>query len=58
MDIKETNKSHLSGRVEKVVGAKEFLKIISSQRDRISSSEVLLPKLGSNGLGKFKVVYK
>lgn len=44
--------------ITKEVDAVEFLRIFRSQRHKISHSQIVLPKLGQPGLGKFKVTYK
>lgn len=45
-------------KIEKKVDAREFLKILSTNRDKIYSSKIVLPKLGSDSLGSFKITYK
>ena len=50
--------THSIGKIEKIVEAKEFLKIISKDRDKIIDSKIILPELGSNNLGKFKITLK
>jgi hypothetical protein len=41
--------------ITKVMDADEFLRFISENKEKIKSSRVILPKLGSTGLGKFLV---
>lgn len=44
-------------RIEKYVSAREFLEI-SKHPERIISSKLILPRLGTGEFGKFKVVLK
>lgn len=44
--------------ITKVMDAEEFLRFVSEHRDRIISSRLILPKLGSEGFGKFLVEFE
>jgi|GEM_PF-3145205 len=51
--------SFISNKIVKVVSAKEFLRIMTQERDTVMSSRIIYPELGSCGLGKFVVeIYK
>jgi len=52
-------RSFISNKIVRVVGAKEFLRIMTQERDTVISSRILYPELGSGSLGKFVVeIYK
>lgn len=44
--------------ITKEMDAEEFLQFVSEHKDRIISSRLILPKLGSNGFGKFIVEFE
>lgn len=51
------NMPYHPAKIEKYVGAKEFLQLIKNKRNIILQSRIVLPKLGHTGLGGFKVTY-
>jgi hypothetical protein len=52
--IKSINHTTLT----KFVGPKEFLDVVKKNQSSILKSEIVPPKLGSRGLGGFKITYK
>jgi len=58
MKSETININHPTMKIEKIVDAKEFLRALSTNKGRILSSKIILPPLGSDSLGGFKIVYK
>lgn len=44
--------------VHKIMDAQEFIDLVQHNRSKIKSAKILLPKLGSKGLGKFLVEFE
>jgi hypothetical protein len=58
MAITKAHFMSVQPKLRKIVGAREFLNLVTYKRDTIISSKIIYPKLGSKGLGKFVVELK
>lgn len=55
MRIKKLAMTTYSTRIVKIVDAAHFLKLVSENKEAIKSSKIVYPKIGSKGLGMFRV---